>query len=559
MKKTWTKYYTLAASIAVLTVLVYLPAVENGFVYDDYYYVVDNDKIRSINTSFIHWAFFEFSSSNWHPLTWMSHAVDYTLWTLNPIGHHLTSIFLHGLNSFLVVILGMKLLESARDSIRIKGKHDFLNAQTIGIAGAVSGIFFGLHPLHVESVAWVAERKDVLCALFYLLSVLQYERYVKAVKNTIEPPEALSAILHRRLLAALGFFFLALLSKPMAVTLPLVLIILDWYPFARIDSRKTLLSALIEKLPFFVLSLASSLVTLLAQSAGMSVKSIESAPLTIRLLVIAKAYFSYLAKMIVPIHLLPMYPYPQSATMLSAEYFLPIIFTIGVTAACIAVVRRQKVWLATWGYYLLTLIPVIGIVQVGEQAMADRYSYLPSLGPFLVAGLVVAWISNKAWVSAGPYQAKNIVPIVIACVMATVLSFLTVKQTRLWNNDIDLWSSVIERGQPSFVSYFNRGAAYLSTGRPERAIADFDNAIALRHNWWLVYDHRGLAYAEMSRFDMALADYNKAIMLNNKVPRPYRSRGFVYLKAGRMELAVEDFRKACELGDVYACGFVQIQ
>jgi hypothetical protein len=180
MKRTWSTQYLLAASVAFLTLLVYLPALRNEFVYwDDNLYIFENPHIRSLDASFFRWAFFDFHASNWHPLTWISHAVDYALWALNPLGHHLTNIVLHAANTFLVVLLVMRLLEVLKERTTGKGLPEFLTDQTVLIAGVVTGLLFGLHPVHVESVAWVAERKDLLCALFFLLSIMAYVKYAR--------------------------------------------------------------------------------------------------------------------------------------------------------------------------------------------------------------------------------------------------------------------------------------------------------------------------------------------------------------------------------------------
>ena len=192
----------------------------------------------------------------------------------------------------------------------------------------------------------------------------------------------------------------------MAVTLPVVLLILDWYPFNRINSLKTFRSALVEKLPFMALSLMSSILTMYAQGAGRAVVPIAFVPLSVRLLVAARSLVSYLWKMVVPVNLVPYYPYPGNASLFSGEYLLAVACVIAITATCLVMAKKQKLWLSGWGYYVVTLLPVIGIVQVGGQAMADRYTYLPGLGPFLITGCAAAWLfdrmnaSKKRWIPA---------------------------------------------------------------------------------------------------------------------------------------------------------------
>ena len=368
--------YSVAGFVSLLTFLVYLSCLHNKFVlWDDNRYVYENPHIHPLNLAFFKWAFFDFYEANWHPLTWVSHALDYAVWGLNPMGHHLTNNILHAVNTFIVVILVAKLLEAWRPSrqqnppLRPSEKGSYL------IIAAVTGLLFGLHPLHVESVAWVSERKDLLCAMFFLLSILAYT--------------------NKHYILVLFLFALALLSKPMAVSLPAVLLILDWHPFNRISSMKSFLSALLEKLPLIALSLISSVLTVLAQKAGGALRTFDVIPLSVRVLVATESLMSYLWKMILPMNLTPYYPYPKNISLLSEECLLSVILVFGITAACIVMAKKQKLWLAVWGYYVITLLPVIGIVQVGIQAMADRYTYLPSLGPFLITGLGVAWVFKK--------------------------------------------------------------------------------------------------------------------------------------------------------------------
>ncbi|MGD0886439.1 MAG: hypothetical protein ABSA46_16485, partial [Thermodesulfovibrionales bacterium] len=220
----------LAAFVSLITFSVYLPALRNVFVsWDDDLYVINNLHIRSLNWAFFKWAFFGFHAINWHPLTWISHAFDYAVWGLNPLGHHLTNNILHAMNTFLVVLLCIKLLEMWKERSMPEAASPFLDERRIMIAAGVTGLLFGLHPLHVESVAWVAERKDLLCGLFFLLSISAYVKHVRAlVSEPLEEKKAASLFFNRSYLVSLVFFVLALLSKPMAVSLPVVLLLLDW-------------------------------------------------------------------------------------------------------------------------------------------------------------------------------------------------------------------------------------------------------------------------------------------------------------------------------------------
>ena len=536
MKRTKLLKYLVSSLIALATFVLYLPALRNEFInWDDGPYVFANFHIRALDLSFFQWAFFDFYASNWHPLTWISHAVDYAIWGLNSLGHHLTSVILHAINTFLVVLLATRLLEPRADgSNGLTG----LTKRTL-IAAGVTGLLFGIHPAHVESVAWVSERKDLLCALFFLLSVISYANYgfCKTYKTYM---------------LTLGFFVLALMSKPMAVTLPLVLLILDWHPFGRIRSVKTFWTAGVEKLPFFALSLASSVLTILAQRGGDAVSSLDAVPLSIRLLVAAKTLIAYLGKMLLPLNLSPFYPYPREVSLFSVEYVSAIILVIGITTACLVLAAKQKAWLSAWGYYVVTLLPVLGIVQVGSQAMADRYTYLPSLGPFLVLGCAAAWTSEKALaVKKGALLAKA-GGVAVAVSLVAVLFFLAIRQTAVWRNSIGLWTHVIDKASEKVpLIYVNRGAAFQLSGLLDDAMADFNRAIDVDPSAYRAYVALGTVLEQRGQFDQAIAVVDRAIAVNPGYPEAYRNRGVLHDKMGQYDRAIADYTKAISLKSSY--------
>jgi tetratricopeptide (TPR) repeat protein len=591
------KYYC-AAAVALLTFLVYLKALQNDFVtWDDDVYVFQNPHILSLNLTFLSWAFFDFYSYNWHPLTWMSHAVDYALWGLNPLGHHLTNIVFHAVNALLATLLMVRLLEVWRGNMPRNELPSFMNERAILIAAGTTGLLFGLHPVHVESVAWVSERKDLLCALFFLLSVMAYVRYADNVSDKAHRAERIGStpcamrfafFTNKHYLISLGFFVLALLSKPMAVSLPVVLLILDWHPFDRIRTWKTLRPALFEKMPLITLSLGSSIVTVLAQRAGGALISTEEVSLSERLLVAVRSLMVYLENMVWPRNLAAFYPYPRNISLLSVEYLSAIILVIGITAACLVYRKKRKVWLSVWGYFVVTLIPVLGIVQVGGQSMADRYLYLPSLGPFLLVGLGSAWM----WGTAGNLKKRGpTLKLICGAMTAFAFAFLiyaTLEQIGIWKNGFVLWNDVIEK-QPDRVpvAYNNRGIAFMKMGRLDKAVEDFNAAIALDPSDYLAYanlgklylnigsfeksieyagkaivlaplqpvpyNNRGISYHYTRRYDGALQDFNKAIELDRDYANAYFNRGNLYRSMDRKELAVADYQKACDLGHENAC------
>ena len=536
----------LAVTAGVAAFSLYLPSLQNGFVnWDDDAYIYRNPFIHPLDTRFFRWAFFDFYDANYHPLTWISHALDYAVWGLNPVGHHLTNNIIHAANTFVVVLLVARLMGAVYDSSTsaTTGASRF----TL-IAAATTGLLFGVHPLHVESVAWVAERKDLLCALFFLLGILSYSKYV----SLTNPPSPLFLkgggrgifIINKYYLFTLFFFILALLSKPMAVTLPAVLLLLDWYPFGRMSSPKALRAACVEKLPFFALSLAASVVAVLAQRSGDAIISTKAAPLPARLAVAAGGVFSYIRDMLLPLDLVPFYPYPEQVSLASPKYLFFLLFFIAVSAACLVLRKKQKVWLAAWSYYLITLLPVIGIVQVGFQSRADRYTYLPSLGPFLIIGLGAAWVYEKSTEKeSGILRA---VAAVTGAGVIVLMSYATVKQTGIWKNSLVLWNYVIEtKAEKSAVAYYHRGIAYYDLKLFDPAIKDYNRAIRMKSDYYQAYNNRAVAYEETGQLDLAIRDYDQSVSLEPQC-KVLANRGILYLRKEMRDKAEEDFLRAVQ-------------
>lgn len=595
--------------VALVTFVVYLPTLRNDFVlWDDDEYIYNNPNIRSLSSTFFRWAFTDYSTGNWHPLTWISHALDYAFWGLHPAGHHLTSILLHTLNTFIVVYLVSRVIGTARalGNTRSRRQDAQRTAQppgdtdrsltvdyevrSISIASAVIGVLFGLHPLHVESVAWVAERKDLLYSLFFMLSIISYCAYVTSLESDADEGNAGLFLFHRDYLMAVVFFLLSLSSKAMAVSLPGILLILDWYPFRRVRSLKNLVWPLMEKVPFILLSVSASLGALCTQKEIGAVISTESVPLADRLMMAAKALMLYLWKMALPLRLSPFYSHPRSVSIFSFEYSIPIVLVIGITAACFAMAKRHKIALAVWGYYCVTLLPVLGIVRVGSQSMADRYTYLSSLGPFMLAGLAAAWVWEKAgFMKQGTTLVKR-TAVIGSIVLVVVLSLLTVRQIALWNNSVDLWSYVIKEEQgwipvaytnrgivlarsgkldlaledfnqlvlmkPSSAdSYYNRGLAFWEHGQPDRALSDFAAAIALKPSDAKVYASRGMVFAKQGKLDRAIAEYSAAIALKPGDADYYDNRGVLFKDCGQLDHALDDLNAAIRLNPLLASAY----
>jgi len=337
------------------------------------------------------------------------------------------------------------------------------------------------------------------------------------------------------------------MSKPMAVTLPVVLLILDWYPLGRIRSVKTFWTAGVEKLPFIAMSLASSVLTILAQRAGEALISAEQIPLSVRVLVAVKSLVAYLAHMLLPINLIPFYPYPRQVPLFSFEYLSALALVIGITAGCVILARKQKYWLSAWGYYAATLIPVLGIVQVGVQSMADRYTYLPSISLFLLAGLGVAWIAKRTFVIRQHASLKIVCGMVLSFVLV-FLCYATIKQISIWQDSITLWSYVIEK-EPDTVSlaYSQRGIVLGKKGQTERAIADLETAIALNPYNYDAYMNLGVAFEKLGQIDKARENVEKAIQVRPSSHEAYVYSGVLYEETGQLDKAIAAYTRAIAL------------
>ncbi len=534
------RLYPYFAAFAFITAFaVYLPALDGNFLsWDDLRYVTGNVNIRSLDYDFIKWVFTGTVLGNWHPLTMLSHAVDYAIYgPENPFGHHLTSVLIHAVNSALVFACSVELIrraipgESAGDS----GDSGFTPIS----AGLVTALLFASHPLHVESVAWISERKDLLCALFYLLTVISYLKYTRAEGRSIA----------RRYAVTLILFLLALMSKPMAVTLPVVLVILDVYPLRRLSVRTFLL----EKAPFFLLTVVFSLVTLWAQKLGGAVSSTSAISLSERIGVAAWGYFFYIYKTVLPIELAPLYPYPRGLSLFSVTYGGALILLTAVTALSVLTWKKRPWLTASWAYYLVTLLPVIGLVQVGMQSAADRYSYIAGIVLFLLIGLSVSAIITRY----APARRLSTL-IVVTLLPVSLLCAKTIAQSGVWHDTITLWSHEIEiYPEASALPYNNRGREYLdiviaggvdsNMAAARKALKDFSKAIELDSRFNKSFTNRGLLYMESGNLALAEADLDRSIEINKGQMAAYNGRGLLYKRTSRPLKALSDFTKAIEL------------
>ena len=538
-----TKLYPIAFLISFLTILVFLPALQNDFVnWDDNIYVTENLYIRSLDSRFFEWMF-SLQDTLWVPLTRLSHALNYAIWELNPVGHHLTNNVLHGLNSFLVVMVIFRLMTLIKDRNAHSEPAGEVYVKRALITAGLTGILFGIHPLRVESVAWVTERKDVLSAFFLLLSLLYYFRFVTSSLKNIR---CLNYVL------SLFFFVTALLSKPIVVTLPLVLIILDIYPLERLRvGLKSQLGVLAEKIPFFALSLMSSIVIMLTYEHQGIVVTKSNVFLFERLLVSIKSICFYLYKMAWPVDLAPFYPYPSEISITTLEYFGPLILVMGITAFCIYSWKGQKVWSVVWAYFIVTLLPVLGIVKFSVFAGADRYTYLPAIGPFFLVGLGAGLIYERIVSDAGvAISIKKFLP-VPAIIIICILSLMTVKQIGIWKNSFSLWNWQLTLYSTE-VAYNNLGQTLDEAGRTDEAMELYKKALTLNPDFPHALYNLGNAYKDKGDLIAAEKAWQRTVEIEPGHSYALNHLGNVYYYRGLYQEAKKYYAASVEMDSMHA-------
>lgn len=466
----------IAIFITFITFTAYFPALQNGFVnWDDDVLVYKNQNIRFIDYHFLGWAVTDIGTGLWHPFVWFNFAFDYAIWGLNPLGYHLSNTLLHVTNTLLVFILAVLFLRYNKR----EGSGKAI------IAGFITSLFFGIHPLHVESVAWISGRKDVLFGLFFLLSLLTYLRYISS-----------KTLKRHYYITSICLFAFALMSKPMAVTLPAILLLLDFYPFKRLVLRENIsIRVFLEKIPFLLLSILSSLITIHAQDLAKVFKPVY---LSERLFVAMDNYILYLIKIALPFNLAPFYPYLGKT---GHFYIGSLILFLLITFASYMSLKRRKVFFAGWFYYIITLIPVIGFFKIGNFATADRYAYLPSLSIFFLVGLSIATSFNK--------HSKPVI-ISFLILLTGILTYKTDRQITVWNDSISLWSHEIKLFPNAFMAYNNRGNAYSNAGNYQQAIKDYNRAVELNPRAAETYFNLGVVYSKVGQVKAARICYNIA-------------------------------------------------
>ena len=510
--------------LVILTVVVFRQLPSFDFVnLDDNIYVTENTHIQSgLTIENIVWSFKTTYANFWHPLTWLSHMLDCQLFGLNPGMHHFSSLLLHILNTLLLFTVFN----------RMTGKQ---------LQSAVVAILFAVHPLHVESVAWISERKDLLSTLFWLLTMYAYTRYVEVPKTS-------------RYLTVLLFYFLGLMAKPMLVTLPFVLLLMDVWPLNRFrfdpadkqtnqSNPKTSVRWLIfEKTPFFVIAFLFSIICILAQ--GEAVQSLDNIPLSLRLSNVFISYSQYLSKTIWPSHLAVFYPYPESYPIWQTAGSILLIASLSTITICKA--KKYPYMAVGWLWFIGTLVPVIGLVQVGSHAMADRYTYVPLIGLFII----VAWGCQDFFLNKYRFRKKIFGG--FFCILLSALMVCAFMQVDHWRNSVSLFSHAIKVTNNNWLAYNNLGGILNVQGDYKKAIPYFRKAIEISPGHLKAHINIGLALSHIGENQEAIKHYLFVLKINPDNSEVHNNLGLLLAKRNNVKEAINHFRKAVSLNPDYA-------
>jgi protein O-mannosyl-transferase len=500
----------VSALILLAVVLVFGRTVLYEFInYDDPAYVYQNPRVSAgLTSQGIAWAFTSSHAANWHPLTWVSHMADCQVYGLRPWGHHLGNVLLHAATAILLFLVLSRMTRRVWPS-------------------AFVAAVFAVHPLRVESVAWVAERKDVLSGLLFVLTLQAYASYV-------ERPASWG-----RYLAVVVFFVLGLLAKPMLVTVPFVLLLLDFWPLGRMESppRIRFGRLVIEKIPLLLLAVGSCVMTIVAQRGA--IRPLELVPLSWRIGNALVSYVSYLWKFVCPMDLVALYPHPGDS-MPAWQVATALLVLLGISLAALAMRRQYPYWLVGWLWYVGMLVPVIGLVQVGPQAMADRYTYLPQIGLSVALAWGVADVTrfwpNRRWLLS--VSSLLVVAILMGCAW---------RQTDYWRSRESLWTHTLACYPNNAVAHNNLGEDLDDHGRTDEAIAHLRQAVEIDPNYARAHNSLGATLAKRDLIDEAMVHFRKAIDIAPDFGKAHSNLGAALAKRGQTDEAIVHFRKAVDI------------
>lgn len=512
-------YRAAPAIVAALAVIVYLPALRGGFVtWDDNRNFLENTAWRGLGLTELRWMWTTTHMGHYIPITWMSLGLDYVLWGMNPAGYHVVNVALHAINAVLVYFLARRLLSLAG----VTSPDDPRGAVT---ATVLAALVFAVHPLRVESVAWITERRDMLSLLWCLGSLLCYLRYASDERTAV-----------RWYVAALALFVAAVLSKATSVTLPAALLVLNVYPLRRIGGIAGYSSAsarrvMLELVPFGVLSVAAGVVSVVALHPPAQLNFGQ------KLAVSAYSLAFYLWKTLVPTRLAPLYEMPQRVDVWASRYVLSGALVVAITIAVWMVRRRVPGMTAAWFAFLLVMLPMLGVVQNGPQIVADRYTYhaAPILG--VLAGAAWArWHHTPTWVRLG----------VPACVLL-VLGAATWHQTGYWRDSERLWSRVLSMDSTSSIAQIAMGDLLIAQGRAAEAAEHYGRGVELDPDYAEGHNNLGVALARDGRFADAVVQYKAAIAVDSTYADAYNNWGIALSRQGDHAAAIERYARAIAL------------
>lgn len=509
--------------IGIATFVVYLPVLSNGFVmFDDKQYLLENSNVlNGMTLEGLKWALTSFYASNWHPVTWFSHLLDIQMFGLNPRAHHLVNILLHLFNSMFLLLF----LEKATGAIR---------------KSAVVALLFALHPLHVESVAWIAERKDLLSTFFWLSAMLAYLYYTRT--PTIS-----------RYLAIVILFSAALMSKPMPVTFPFLLLLLDYWPLRRLNCNLLILrrccgdakvSLLVEKIPFFLLSAGSCIVTYIAQKNGGAVQALSNNSFFYGMLNIPVSYISYVLKMFWPSGLAVFYPF-DVGRLTAMPVFSSTLVLLSISILVIICRKKCPYLPVGWFWYSGTLVPVIGFVMVGAQAMADRYSYVPLIGLFVM----IVWGGSE--VSLQLKINRQLLHFAVITVLV-IFARLTWIQQGHWRNSETLFKHALNVTKNNYLAHLNIGELLLEQGKVEDAGKHLMEAFRIEPKHPRILNLLGLVYGTQADHNKAQYYFKWALSYSPKLAAAHYNLGLACLKTGNIDGAKFEYEALKSLDSAYA-------
>ena len=514
--------------LVIATLVIYGQVRNHAFVnFDDDLYVTDNYHVKDgLTLENVAWAFTDTQTGNWHPLTLLSHMLDVQLYGMNPGEHHMTNVLFHIANTLLLFLVFRKMTSSLWRSVFVAA-------------------LFAIHPLHVESVAWVSERKDVLSTFFWILTMWSYVLY-------IERPGM------NRYLTALLFFILGIMAKSMLVTLPFVLLLLDYWPLGRIRFGKLrrdgtgnkelpIHRLIIEKIPFFALSAAVSVVTIIVQHSRGAVGSLDRFPLTIRIANALVSYIIYMGKMFWPVKLAAFYPHP--GVLPWWQVAAACLFLLFISFLAIRSLKQRPWFIVGWLWYIGTFVPVIGLVQIGYQAMADRYTYVPLIGLFVIAAWGVPDLVSRL---VSGLNHKRIGLAASTAALFLILMIISWFQVSYWKNSITLFKHAVEVTSNNHVMHDNLGFALTAGGRADEAIKHFKEAIRINPDDEKTYLNMGIALLSQGKLDECIDYYSEVLRVNPDYAIIRNNLGIVLFHKGKTEEAIAHFREALRIELDYA-------